>query len=315
MADGRQGKPAPHAATGGAWRSPYLGLVVTALLWAGNWIVGRSVYEDVPPVALSFWRWVIAAAILVPMVARVAWRERAVLRRELPRLIVFAALGIAAFNAMIYVGLRTTTAINGALLNSASPVFVIVLTWLGLGERAGWRQGIGIAVSLAGVVVIVSRGDLAILVGLRIGVGDAWVLAAILVWAVYTILLKRWPSELRPLTFLTATVTIGLVLMLPAYLWESANGARLVLSTRAVVGLLYLGTLASTLAYVCWIHGVRSAGAHRAALFLHLVPLFAALFAILLLDESVRLYHLAGLAFILSGIYIATAERPIWARI
>ena len=293
---------------------PYLALLAAVAIWGGNWIVGRALQGQVPPVALSFWRWVIAAAIFLPFVIRPLWRQRAVVRREWRRLLVLALVGIACFNALIYYGLESTTAINGALVNSASPIFVIVISWCGLGDRSHWRQAVGVVVSLFGVSVILSRGEPSALMALRFGAGDLVITGAIFLWALYTILLRHWPSRLTPLNFVGATMMCGLAVLAPAYLVERSFVGGFEVTRSAMVGIVYLAVFVSIIGYLCWNFGVRAAGAAQASLFLHLVPAFAAAAAMVLLDETLHLFHLVGLLFILSGIYIANASRPIWSR-
>ena len=293
---------------------PYLALLLTAFLWSGNWIVGRAVHEDVPPVALAFIRWILAVAVFLPFVARSLWSQRAVVLAEWKRLLVFSLLGVAAFNALIYYGLRTTTSINGSLLNAAVPIFIIVISWAGLGERNSWRQGAGVVVSLAGAITIISRGDAEILLKLDFGTGDLVIIFAIFLWALYSVLLRHWPSKLRPLDFLAAIMIGGIVLLLPAFVAERWLGAAIHLTARSVGGIAYLATFASIGAYICWNYGVRSIGAGRASLFLHLVPAFATILAILLLGEALQFYHLAGVGLILSGIAIAGARQPLRRR-
>ena len=288
---------------------PYIALLVTALLWSGNWVVGRALYEDVPPVALAFLRWVIAAIVFLPFVIRGLWAQRAVDAGEWKRLLVFSLVGITAFNALVYYGLRTTTTINGSLLNAGVPIFVIVISWAGLGDRNSWRQGAGVVVSLIGAVTIISRGDAQILLELDFGAGDLVIFFAIFLWALYSVLLRHWPSELKPLNFLATIMIGGVVLLLPAFLVERWLGAEIHLNTRSVGGIAYLALFASIGAYICWNFGVRAVGAGKASLFLHLVPAFATALAMLLLGEALQPFHLAGVGLILAGIYIATASR------
>ena len=293
---------------------PYLALLVTAFLWSGNWIVGRAVHEDVPPVALAFLRWVLAVVVFLPFVGRGLWAQRAVVAAEWKRLAVFSLIGITGFNALVYYGLRTTEAINGSLLNAGAPIFVIVISWAGLGERYGWRQGAGVAVSLVGAVTIISRGDARALLALDLGIGDLVIFFAIFLWALYSVLLRHWPSQLKPLNFLATIMIGGMVLLLPAFVVERWLGAEIILTARSLGGIAYLAFFASIGAYICWNFGVRSIGAGKASLFLHLVPAFATVVAMLLLDESLYLYHLLGVGLILTGIYVASARRPLWRR-
>lgn len=291
-----------------------MALTATALIWSGNWVAGRWLQGTITPVALTFWRLVLAAAVLLPFAIVPLWRQRAALRREWPRLLVFAVIGLAAFNALVYFGLRTTTAINGALVNSASPIFVIVISWFGLGDRSTWRQGGGVAISLLGVAAILSRGDPEALLALRFGLGDLVILGAVFLWALYSTLLRHWPSALKPVTFVAATIGLSVVVLTPAYFIERAVVGGFEPTWNVALGIVYMAVLASILGYLCWNFGARAVGAGRASLFLHLIPAFAAVQAMLLLGERLQLFHLAGIVLILSGIYIATAARPFWRR-
>jgi drug/metabolite transporter (DMT)-like permease len=293
---------------------PYAALTLTALIWSGNWVAGRWLQGAITPVALTFWRLLLASVILLPFTVGPMWRERAALRREWPRLAVFAVIGLAAFNTMVYFGLSTTTAINGSLINSASPIFVIVISWFGLGDRSTWRQYVGVVVSLLGVAAILSRGDPQALLALRFGLGDLVILGAVFLWALYSTLLRHWPSALRPLNFVAATVVISVIALIPAYFVERAFVGDFVVTWNVIMGIAYMALLASITGYMLWNFGARAVGAGKASLFLHLIPAFAAGQAMLLLGEKLRLYHLAGIALILSGIYIATAARPFWRR-
>jgi drug/metabolite transporter (DMT)-like permease len=304
---GRPGaRTGPVAALKRAVASPYALLVLAALFWGGNWVAGRGLRDDVPPVALAFWRWVVAAVAFLPFTLAGVIRHRQTIRREWLRLVVFALIGVTAFNVMTYIGLSGTPAINGALLNSAAPIFTFVTVWLAFGERATWRQMAGVALSLVGVAVIVTRGDLAALARLEIRRGDLWIMAAVYLWAVYSIMLRRWPSSLSPTIFLAVIMMIGMVFLFPLYLWEHASGRTVAIHARSVGGIVYLGLFASLGAYICWNRGVQAVGAARGSLFQHLIPVFTAMFAVLLIGESVVPFHLIGIGLILAGIYLAT---------
>ncbi|HEX7007867.1 MAG TPA: DMT family transporter [Alphaproteobacteria bacterium] len=310
MAGGRIGA-GPLAALRRAVTSPYALLVLAALFWGGNWVAGRGLRDDVPPVALAFWRWVVAAVVFLPFTLPAVIRHRHVVRREWLRLLVFALIGVTAFNVMTYIGLSGTPAINGALINSAAPIFTFVTVWLAFGERVTARQIVGVALSLVGVAVIVARGDLAALVRLEIRRADLWIMAAVYLWAIYTIMLRRWPSSLPPTTFLAVIIIIGMAFLVPLYLWELSSGRTLEIHAGSIGGIVYLGLFASLGAYICWNRGVQVVGPARGSLFQHLIPVFTAMFAVLLIGESVELFHLVGIVLILAGIYLATwSGRP-----
>lgn len=300
----------PAAALKRVVTSPYALLVLAALFWGGNWVAGRGLRDDVPPVALAFWRWVVAAIAFLPFTLGGVISARHVIRREWLRLVIYALIGVTAFNAMVYIGLSHTSAINGALINSAAPIFVFVTVWLAFGERATWLQMTGVCISLAGVATIVTRGNLAALVKLEIGTGDLLIIGAVYLWGIYSIMLRRWPSSLRPTTFLAVIMVIGMLFLLPLYLWERAAGGVVHVNAHSVAGVVYLGLFASLGAYICWNRGVLAVGPSRGSLFQHLIPVFTTILAVLLLDERVKLFHLVGIVLILIGIYLATRRGP-----
>lgn len=205
------------------WHSPYLLLACTALFWAGNSIVARGARDFVPPVALSFWRWTLALLILLP----IAWPH---LRRDLPTLraswrmmIVLGALGIGAFNTLLYTGLQTTTAVNGLLLQSLQPGLILLLGILIFSERVRLLQVMGIALSIAGALVIISKGDIGSLLALRMNTGDLVISVAVVIWSLYSVLLRKRPG-VHPLSFLATSLAVGVVVVLPFYIAEIASG-------------------------------------------------------------------------------------------
>ena len=301
------------AAGAAAGRSPlpaYLALTGAALFWGGNWVIARWIQFEIPPQTLGLLRWGSAGILLAPFVLPATVRAWPAIRRELPRLAVLGIVGVTGFSALSYTGLSYTTSINGSLLNAAAPVFLILFSALGFGERIGLAEMAGVAVSLAGVIVIVSRGDLAALAALSVNIGDVWVLAAVLLWAVYTVLLRRWRTALPPLVFLFVTIVLSLPLPIVTSAIELTFGPRLPtinLATAATV--LYLGLFPSIGAYMFWNYGVARVGATRATLFQYLIPVFAAGLAVVILEERVRLFHIAGAALIVGGLVMATRQR------
>jgi len=284
-------------------------LALAQLLWAGNFVLGRAVSAHVPPVALSFWRWAVALALLLPFTwhrVRDGWP---VVRRSIPMLVALGILGVGNFNTLVYLGLGQTTATNAALLNSACPAFILAISPLLGGRRPRLRQALGILISLTGVLTIVARGDPRTIAGLAFNRGDAWVLAAVLSWACYTALLPRRPAGLDPLALLTVLVVVGLGWIAPWYAVELVGGARMQLDLVTAGTLVYVGLMASVVAYLCWNEGVAAYGPQRSGPFLHLLPVFAAILATLLLGEAFRPYHAAGFALVLLGLRVADGHR------
>lgn len=288
--------------------SPYLLLSLANLFWAGNWIVGRAFRDAVPPVALSFWRWMIALAFILPL----AWPH---LRRDWPRIkaawrwmLPFGVLSTACYNALCYVGLQYTTVINGLLLNSFIPIAIVCLGWVFLGKRLRPVEAIGVVASFLGVVAIVMRGDPAVLAGLQLNAGDIWILVSVVAWAVYTLMLPHRP-EIHPMSFLTAIAVIGLLALVPAYAWEIASGRLIHPTPAALAGIAYTGIFPAFLGYVFWNRGVAETDPARAGLFLHLMPAFGIVLSFVFLDERPAGYHFVGIVLIFTGIWLNTRRK------
>jgi drug/metabolite transporter (DMT)-like permease len=283
----------------------YLMLVVAMLSWAGNVTVGRALAGWVPPFGLSLMRWSIAFVVVLPFAAREIIAKRRVIMREWRILLALGLLGVSICNSLSYLGLQWTTALNAALLNSAGPMLTLAASFLFFRERATPRQIAGVTVSLIGVLVIVLRGDMAALLALSINRGDVAILVGVLSWSIYTVLLRRRPSELSPLAFLVVLFAIGVITLAPLYASEAVVGWSLPMALPALLGYGFVGLFPAVIAFFGWNRGVAAIGANRASLFTHLMPLFAALLAYVFLDERIALFHLTGAALIFLGIFLA----------
>jgi drug/metabolite transporter (DMT)-like permease len=293
--------------------SPYLLLTLASLFWAGNWVVGRAMRNDIPPVAMGFWRWVVALLILLPFAAPELKRNWHVVRANWFTLALLGGLGATLFNTMIYVGLQYTAVTNGVLFNSVTPILIILMSWLAFREPLGARQAMGVVLSLAGVTVIVARGEPQMLAALKFNRGDLWLISAMFLWALYTIVLRRRPPGLSAIGFLAAMLLLGLPVLLPFYLWELfTRGGGFALSVPAVAALAYYGTLPSIVAYLFWNRSVAQIGPNKTGLFVHLMPVFGALLSVIFLGERLYAYHFVGAAMIFGGIWLNT--RPSASR-
>ncbi|MEE4379261.1 MAG: DMT family transporter [Candidatus Competibacteraceae bacterium] len=289
--------------------SPYVLLVLTTLFWSGNFVLGRAVREVFPPLALSFWRWAAALVLILPFVLphlRTHWPS---IRRHWKILTLLSVLGVVNFNSFVYLGLQSTMATNAVIMLSITPVMIVALSFLLLRLPVTRWQAIGIGVSLAGVLIIVARGDWQVLFGLSLNQGDLWILTAVLSWALYSVCLRWRPADLPPLVFLAATIAIGVPLLAPFYLWELANGAQLAISAVTIASIVYVAIFPSLLAFIFWNRAVAELGANRTGQFLHLMPAFGAIQSMLFLGERLHDFHLAGISLIATGIYLATRFR------
>lgn len=299
-----------RVATRGGDLWPYALLTFIAFVWGGNWVVGRGLQEYAAPGMIGLSRWLVAAMVLVPIAAPAIWRERAVIRAEWRKLLLFAVLGVTLASNTVYWGLRVTSAINGGLYGAATSVFVLIIAWSLFGQRTSWRQLFGVAVSIVGVVTVVCRGDLGLLLSLHLGWGDAVLIGGIFLWALYMVLVRAWPSQLSQLAFVTVVIVIGLVCFLPLYAIDRMIMGPTPFTWELVYGALYLGILTSAVGWTAWNWGLERLGPARTSQFMYLMPLFAALQAVVLLGEQVQLYHVAAAVLIIAGIAIATRERP-----
>lgn len=289
------------------YANAYLLLSLTALFWAGNFVLGRGVHDHVPPIALAWTRWMFASLIILPFSLPHIRREWAVIRAHLPILVFFGVIGVGAFNTLSYTGLNYTTALNALVLQSSGPILIVIASFLFFGDRISWKQALGIIVSLSGVLFMVARGDVSVLAGLKLNAGDVLLLTAIALWGLYTAFLRKRP-DIHWLSFTGVTFVIGVFVNLPFFLWEHLSVRQMQPDAETALSIAYVSIFPSVLAYIFFNRGVELIGANRAGVCLHLVPLFGAVLAITLLGEEPRAYHLTGIILILAGVTLAARK-------
>jgi drug/metabolite transporter (DMT)-like permease len=286
----------------------FLLLALANLFWAGNWVLGRGLRDAFDPVALNFWRWLIALVALAPFALPGLAAQRAVIRRNAGYLLLLALTGVAVFQSLIYLGLKSTEAVNAVLINCSGPLFILLCAWAIEGERATLRQVAGVLISVAGIFVIISRGEPARLLQLEFHAGDAWILLAMPVWGVYSVLLKRRPPELGGVHFLFVLTAAGVLLLAPVFALQALQAPPRLPTAAEAIGVLYMGLAASVGAFICWNRGVEIVGANAAGFTLYLLPTFGTLLAIAFLGESFGSFHAAGIATIVAGVILATRK-------
>jgi drug/metabolite transporter (DMT)-like permease len=289
----------------------YALLSAAVLCWAGNWVIGRALRYDAPGVAITFWRWLIAFCILAPFTYKDLLARRGEVVRHWKILSLLTLFSVVFQHIPIYWGLRLTTATNGALLNSASPIFIVLLSIVLLHERLNLRAWAGTLISFAGVVTVICRGDPALILSLQLNLGDFWILVATLSWAGYTICLRWRPADLRGLDFLTLLALLGALFTAPLYLIEIASGQNLRLTPASLSGIAYIAVVATVIAYIAWNKGVEIIGPSRSGAFMYLMLVYTPILSIIFLGEDLHLYHLAGAALIISGITMANAGNAV----
>lgn len=290
----------PAASSRRSGLAPYLVLAVAPLCWAGNIVLARGVAELIAPVAFAFFRWTLATLVILPLALRQAAQDRREIRRGWKRLSLLALLGIAGFNTLLYAAVHTTTAINGALIQTSMPAVIVLLGLLFHRETVTRLQLAGVLLCVAGAAAIVLRGDAARLGELDVVPGDFLMAVAVVLYALYSTLLRRRPP-IHPLSLLAATFFLGAAALLPAFLVECALRGFPAIDGRVALSVLYVALFPSIVAYFCWNRGVDRLGPNRAGLFINLIPVFAALLSMGLLGERIQGFHLAGMGLIACG--------------
>jgi len=282
-------------------------LALANLLWSGNWVIGRALREAFDPISLNFWRWLVAVLVMAPFA--LAAVDARVVRRHLGFYALLALTGVAGFQCLVYLGLESTTAINAVLINAAGPLFFVLCSWVLERDKASARQIAGMLISFLGIVIIVCQGDPARLAQLEFHRGDLWILLAMPLWGLYSVLLKRCPPEVRGIAFAFVIAALGVAMLLPLYALYPMKRPTSVPGGAEVAAVLYVAVAASVIAFLCWNRGVALVGANAAGFTLPLLPAFGTVLAIVLLGESFQGFHAAGFVTILAGVALATYKK------
>ncbi len=289
-------------------------MLVSPLFFSSNMVFGRSVVEEVAPFTLAFLRWCAVSLALAPFLYRDRRAAAQVATRHWGQVVLLGVLGMWICGGMVYLALQHTTATNGTLIYTTSPVQIIIIEALFFGRRIGWREGIGSAIAFFGVAVIVLRGDPAALAGLDFNIGDLIFVGAALSWALYSIFYRSSDLQrLSNLALLCLVALSGAVLLAPAALLEWASGASLPATSNAWAGIAGIVVFSSLLAFSTFQYGVRRLGASPAGIFMYLLPVYGVGLAVLFLGEELALFHFAGIALVMGGIVLATFPLA-WLR-
>ncbi|WP_431027953.1 DMT family transporter [Lysinibacillus sp. LZ02] len=288
---------------------PQLLLVLATLLWGGNFVIGRAVTGDIPPVTLAFLRWCVAFIIFLPIAYSRTKQEWSMIKANWPAVIVMAITGVACFNTLVYIGLHSTTSINASLMNSSTPIIIYILSFIFLKERLSKFQLFGTALSLTGVAFIISGGSLESLLAFSFNKGDLIVLIAVVCWGVYSLLVKQYAGRLPGYSTFLVTIALGALMLLPFTIYElTTTSAEIVWSFSTISAILYVGIAASIVAFLSWNTGVVALGANKASIYLNFIPLFAAIFAVLFIGEDLRIAQVIGGLAVICGVILSNKK-------
>jgi len=284
-------------------------LVAATFVWSANFIVGKlSTLFQVPPLTLNFYRWVLVWFLILPFTYKEILIKIPEIKKNIGLLLILGITGVSIFNSVVYFALNFTQVINAVLMISIIPVVVIFLSSILKIEKFNLFQLLGLIVSLTGVLAIISQAELNKILSLVFNKGDLWMLVAVLSWATYSTLLKKRKLPLKGLSLLQILITIGLFFLLPQYLGEHFIGKEVNFNKAFFLILFFVAIFPSIFAFYAWNKSIELIGANRSSIFLHLMPLFGAIMAVVIFEEKFEIYHLIGAAFIVTGIYLSNRK-------
>ncbi|HEX6182110.1 MAG TPA: DMT family transporter [Chitinophagaceae bacterium] len=280
--------------------------LLATVLWSGNFIAARALNKTISPVSLNFLRWTVATIVLAPFALKKTVQEWKLLRPHIVYLCFAALCGVTLFNTFVYVGGRYSTATNLALIGTtAAPVFVLLITALFLKHSISLYQIIGTVLCVAGIVILISKGEIAGLQHFTLSLGDVWILLAALSFAIYTVLVRKKPPGVSAESFLFFIFLAGTIFLIPAFIVDVNMGASFEWNKTIILSILYLGIGASVISFLAWNISIRHIGPSRTALFGNLIPIFSTIEANIFLNEQFSKITLVSVLVILAGLAIA----------
>ena len=285
-------------------------LVCATLFWAGNFIVGKTAsINEIPPISLNFYRWLVAWLILLPFTFRELIKKKNYILNNIGLFIVLGITAVTIFNSALFYSLKFTQVISGVLMISTVPVMIIFISSLLKIEKTNFFQIIGVGLSLTGVLFIITKADIGLLKNLDFNRGDLIMIIAMLSWATYSALLKKKKYELSQISLLQVVISFGVIFLIPLYFIDMNMGNSIKLEKPFFLILTYVVLFPGLASFFFWIKGVALIGANRSGVFLHLMPIFGAVMAMVIFNEKFMFYHLLGAAFILMGIILSNRKK------
>jgi drug/metabolite transporter (DMT)-like permease len=287
----------------------YLLLTLSVFFWAGNFIVGKfATLFEIPPLTLNVFRWMSVWLILMPFTYKEIYNNLPYIKKNWFVISFMGLITISTFNSVVYFALNHTQVINAVLVLAAIPVATIVFSSFMNIEKTNSFQLFGLLLSIIGIGSIISNGDIQKIISLNFNKGDTWMLVCVITWALYSTLLKKNQFKFSQFTLIQLMVSAGLLFLIPQLFYEKSIGLEVNFNKAFFIILFYVVVFPAIAAYYCWQKGVEIIGPNRASMFIQLMPLFSAVMAIIIFREKFELYHFAGAAFIVSGIYLSNIK-------
>ena len=284
-------------------------LVCATLFWAGNFMIGKfAFFSNIPPMSLVFFRWSLVWLILLPFTYREIIKSKDIIFSNLPLLFFLALTSVGLFNSFTYLSLVHTQVINASLFNTAIPAIIILLCFLFKIEKTNKYQILGLIISVLGILSIITKLNLEIILSLNFNKGDLIMIGGVISWGLYSSFLKKKKFTLPLLTLVHILCTLGLIFILPQFLYEFSQGQRIDLNLNLLYILIFLALFPSIGSYYCWAGAVSIIGANRAGIFLSLIPLFSTIMAIFFYNEQFQFFHLIGAILIILGLFLSNKE-------
>ena len=288
----------------------YFILILTTIFWSGNFIVGKaaSIFQ-IPPFSLNFYRWFFAGLILLPFTYKEIINKKKYILENLGFFIILGITSITIFNSIVYFSLYYTQVISGILMISTIPVWIIFISSILNIEKTNIFQILGVILSLTGVIFIITKADINLIKNLDFNKGDLSMVVAMFSWAIYSALLKRKKYKISQISLLEVVIICGLIFLAPIYFIEMSMGKLIILEKPFYLTLAYVVIFPGLAAFFFWIKGISIIGANRAGIFLHLMPIFGAIMAMVIFDEKFMYYHFLGAIFIIAGITLSNKRK------
>lgn len=289
---------------------PFLAPLITVLIWSGNMTINQLTVGSIAPSSIAFLRWLLAFGVLTPLLLTSAWQQRAAILAAWPKLATLGMLGMGLWQGLAYLAADTTSATNMGILAAMVPLLTVLLSALILRESPSLGALAGGVAALVGVAVLLGQGNPLFVLTLKVMPGDLLMVIAAICYALYGVMLKRWPLGLTPWVMLYAQIGFAVLILLPFYV----TGPMTPVNAHNLWLIGYAGIPASIVTTFLWMRAIRWIGASQASIFINLMPLFSALIAMTFLDERLSSYHLIGGLLILIGVIMAQTLTHPWRQ-